>query len=64
MGESREVEERRMRGKKGDRSGFGKCAAVITNNGENFVLLFFFLAQQERFSLSDPQGLVKENKTI
>jgi hypothetical protein len=53
-----------MRGKKGDRSGFGKCAAVITNNGENFVLLFFFLAQQERFSLSDPQGLVKENKTI
>jgi hypothetical protein len=53
-----------MRGEKGDRSGFGKCAAVITNNGENFVLLFFFLAQQERFSLSDPQGLVKENKTI
>jgi hypothetical protein len=42
----------------------GNAPLLLPTMAKILSCYFFFLAQQERFSLSDPQGLVKENKTI
>lgn len=48
MGESREVEERRMRGKKRRSLGFREMRRCYYQQWRKFCPAIFFLAQQER----------------